>query len=60
MSAVDSTRLEYAAKEVAAMVGVSYESFRKPRVWRRYGGKKRGGRIVFSLATVRAIAEGRQ
>lgn len=42
------------------MVGVCVSSLRKPKYWRRYGGKKRGGRIVFSEATRLAIAEGKK
>lgn len=53
-------RIEWSAREIAAQVGISYATMCRPKYWRRYGGKKRGGRIVFSEATRVAIMEGKK
>jgi hypothetical protein len=53
-------RIEYTLREVASMVGRSYDALRHGNEWRKIGGKKRGGRIVFSASAVTAIAEGKK
>jgi len=42
------------------MVGIAVGTMRRPKYYRRYGGKKRGGRIVFSEAARLAVAEGKK
>jgi hypothetical protein len=59
IAAAPAVRIEWSAAEFARMVGVSISTLRRPKYWRRYGGKKRGGRIVFSAAAVQAVKEGR-
>jgi hypothetical protein len=55
-------RAEYSLKEFHKFCGgaVTLGSLKHERIWRRYGGRKRGGRVVFSEAARLAIAEGRK
>ena len=53
-------RIEWTAAEFAAMVGIAVGTMQRPKYYRRYGGKKRGGRIVFSEAARVAVAEGKK
>ena len=53
-------RIAYTRKEFAKMVGISEGTLLKETYWRRYGGKKIGGRIQFSEAARLAILEGRK
>ena len=59
-TAAPIARIEWSAAEFAAMVGIAVGTMQRPKYYRRYGGKKRGGRIVFSEAARVAVAEGKK
>ena len=60
IASVPLPRIEYGVKEFAEMIGISAGTLQKPKYYRRYGGKKRGGRIIFSASAAQAIAEGKR
>lgn len=53
-------RIEYNAREFAKMLGMSLSTIRRPEYYRGYGGRKRGGRIVFSESARVAAMEGKR
>lgn len=51
-------RALWTPEEFAAFVPMSAESLAKPKYWRRFGGKKIGGRVYFPESVRLALAHG--
>ena len=52
-------KAEYTRQEFAALVGVSPDYLKKRHVYQRYGGKCRGGKIIFPEKSRLALEAGR-
>jgi hypothetical protein len=53
-------RISYTRIEFAAMTGRSAKSLKHEKYWRALGGKKVGGRVMFSEAARLAVVEGKK
>jgi hypothetical protein len=53
-------RIAYTRKEFAAMTGRSVKTLKHPKHYRALGGRKVGGRIMFSEAARLALMEGKK
>lgn len=53
-------RISYTRREFAVMIGREPTALRDEKSWRALGGKKIGGRIVFSESARIAVMEGKR
>jgi hypothetical protein len=53
-------RSQYTIEEFAPICGLTLDALRRRPAWKRYGGIKRGRRVVFPESARLAIAEGKR
>jgi len=53
-------RAQYTIEEFAPLCGLTVDALKRRPVWKRHGGIKRGGRVMFPESARLAIAEGKR